>query len=477
MSELLLQEEISLFQQYHQFLQQLSSEDNNTSNQQEQIKEDYENKIIEYCTLLKTKCINNEHFQNQLKNSFILKYLINIIEIYLLNKDSINRKCLQNILQLLINSITSNELNQEYIFNETNIFKNILNLIKLEKNITFLTCLFIYNCISKNENILHFIFNNNLLMIELLDYLYETSKTKEWIYFIFKKYLNTYNHDYFFENEILLKDHFITKPLQKRILNFFEIMEQFTSEEIKNSEEQEIKKEIYLKLLKCHFYLLNENVINKIYLENNKNIELFNYFEFECLFVNLQCIANYCVLLTDELDINFKEKITIFIIKLLRLSILEKEIKSDEDDQIIKEVFLQTGLLVTNNDENNNNEEEEHENGTEMFYGYKTLLIRILANVTFKSKVIQDLIRKEEGLPLILSCCSIEDNNPYLREWGVFCVRNVCEDNPENQEYISQMKAQQVDEKTQQLLKEKGMKAEITENGKVKIVKEEHEEE
>ena len=140
-----------------------------------------------------------------------------------------------------------------------------------------------------------------------------------------------------------------------------------------------------------------------------------------------------------------------------------------EGSSISVEMFQQTGLLVTASEA----DKEEH---GEMFLGYKTVLIRALANVMFKSRDIQDMVREEQGIPLVLTCCSIQDQNPCkyfrfymlntldLREWGVFCVRNLCEENAENQQYINNMKAEQLDEKTIELLAQQGFKASIVNN-------------
>ena len=78
-----------------------------------------------------------------------------------------------------------------------------------------------------------------------------------------------------------------------------------------------------------------------------------------------------------------------------------------EGSGICIDIFEQTGLLVFEPEE-----EEEDEEKKGMYLGYKTLLIRTLANLTFKAKEIQDFIREQEGLPLVMSCCSIQENNP-----------------------------------------------------------------
>lgn len=60
--------------------------------------------------------------------------------------------------------------------------------------------------------------------------------------------------------------------------------------------------------------------------------------------------------------------------------------------------------------------------------------------------------------------------NSVLREWGVFCVRNLCENNEENVKFISGVKLESLDESTEELLAKQGFKATI-ENGKIKLQK------
>jgi ataxin-10 len=44
--------------------------------------------------------------------------------------------------------------------------------------------------------------------------------------------------------------------------------------------------------------------------------------------------------------------------------------------------------------------------------------------------------RVKGGLQLILGNCGYDDNNPYLREWSVLALKNLCDQNEENQQYV-----------------------------------------
>lgn len=71
---------------------------------------------------------------------------------------------------------------------------------------------------------------------------------------------------------------------------------------------------------------------------------------------------------------------------------------------------------------------------------FKRDIVQLLSTLCFRDKKVQDDIRELHGLGLILSQCRVDDENPYLREYAIFCLRNVLEDNEENKEVLRNMK-------------------------------------
>jgi hypothetical protein len=71
------------------------------------------------------------------------------------------------------------------------------------------------------------------------------------------------------------------------------------------------------------------------------------------------------------------------------------------------------------------------------YLGYRRDVVAVLANAAHRNPRVQDAVREGGGLLLILQQCVVEDANPYLREWGLFAVRNLCEGNERNQEEIA----------------------------------------
>lgn len=74
--------------------------------------------------------------------------------------------------------------------------------------------------------------------------------------------------------------------------------------------------------------------------------------------------------------------------------------------------------------------------------GFKKNLIRLIANLCWRHKVNQDKVRELDGIPLLLDCCKLDARNPFIIQWVVFAIRNLCEDNPENQQLIASMELQ-----------------------------------
>jgi len=78
-------------------------------------------------------------------------------------------------------------------------------------------------------------------------------------------------------------------------------------------------------------------------------------------------------------------------------------------------------------------------------------------------------VRKAGALGLILSHCNISDDNPYIKEWSLLAIRNLLEDNIENQSFIESLKAERV-ASVAPMLSSVGLTATLDkDSGKVKI--------
>ncbi|KAL3666038.1 hypothetical protein V7S43_008831 [Phytophthora oleae] len=82
-------------------------------------------------------------------------------------------------------------------------------------------------------------------------------------------------------------------------------------------------------------------------------------------------------------------------------------------------------------------------------FGYRSALIRVTGNLSFRHTEHQDLVREGGYLPLLLSHCNIDETNPLVREWSLVALRNLCEGNEANQAYINALRPQKMDAASQ----------------------------
>lgn len=71
----------------------------------------------------------------------------------------------------------------------------------------------------------------------------------------------------------------------------------------------------------------------------------------------------------------------------------------------------------------------------------KSLIVEILTFLTYENTDIQNKIRELQGLELILSNCVIDDNDPFIKERSIVCIRFLLQNNPENQDFVAKLEA------------------------------------
>ena len=106
----------------------------------------------------------------------------------------------------------------------------------------------------------------------------------------------------------------------------------------------------------------------------------------------------------------------------------------------------------------------------------KSNALRVLANMCFRCEAHQDAVRELGHLSTVLNCCNYDENSAMLREWGLLAIRNLCEGNSANQDTISQIRLHGVSAEQNtsgSVLQKAGLKAEIMQDGKIKISKKE----
>ncbi|XP_077241222.1 uncharacterized protein LOC143881815 [Tasmannia lanceolata] len=86
--------------------------------------------------------------------------------------------------------------------------------------------------------------------------------------------------------------------------------------------------------------------------------------------------------------------------------------------------------------------QEENQGKVCPYKGYRSDIVAVIGNCTFRRKHVQDEIRSQKGILLLLQQCVVDGDNPFLREWGIWAVRNLLEGNVENQQEVAELELQ-----------------------------------
>ena len=79
----------------------------------------------------------------------------------------------------------------------------------------------------------------------------------------------------------------------------------------------------------------------------------------------------------------------------------------------------------------------------------------------------QDRIRELHGLELVLSNCVIDDNDPFIKERSVVCIKYLLQDNRPNQDFVAQLEAKKAVQ--DDVLSEAGYEVKIGNTGELKL--------
>ena len=93
--------------------------------------------------------------------------------------------------------------------------------------------------------------------------------------------------------------------------------------------------------------------------------------------------------------------------------------------------------------------------------------LRLLATIIYDCKELQNELRICGGLATVLSHCGTDFSNPLSREWALFCVKNACEDNEENVNFINSLKPTKVFQHA--ALEARGIQVELSSEGKLRF--------
>lgn len=97
----------------------------------------------------------------------------------------------------------------------------------------------------------------------------------------------------------------------------------------------------------------------------------------------------------------------------------------------------------------------------------KLLIIEIIAMLTHENREIQNQVRELGGLGVILSNCVIDDNDPFIKERSIMCIKFLLKDNKENQNFVANLESKRV--ANDETLQEAGYEVDISKDGKLSL--------
>ncbi|XP_074273191.1 uncharacterized protein LOC141596836 [Silene latifolia] len=98
------------------------------------------------------------------------------------------------------------------------------------------------------------------------------------------------------------------------------------------------------------------------------------------------------------------------------------------------------------------------------YKGFRRDIVAVIGNCSYRRKNVQDEVRQKNGVILLLQQCVLDEDNPFLREWGIFCAKSLLEGNAENQQVVASLEMQGTVDLPQ--LADIGLRAEVDPNTK-----------
>ncbi|KAL8829612.1 MAG: hypothetical protein Q9191_001918 [Dirinaria sp. TL-2023a] len=95
----------------------------------------------------------------------------------------------------------------------------------------------------------------------------------------------------------------------------------------------------------------------------------------------------------------------------------------------------------------------------------KKLVVLVMSSLVWKSTTVQNQIRQYGGVQMILQCCNLDSNNPYIREHAIMCLRFLLEGNKENQMIVNELEARKT--VPDEVLDKRGYETYVDEQGNV----------
>ncbi|KAF9621009.1 hypothetical protein IFM89_015831 [Coptis chinensis] len=106
---------------------------------------------------------------------------------------------------------------------------------------------------------------------------------------------------------------------------------------------------------------------------------------------------------------------------------------------------LEPPEIIRNSSSRGENQDRAHDLLKKSPYkGFRRDIVAVTGNCLYGRKHAQDEIRQRNGIVLLLQQCVTDEDNPFLREWGIWLKRNLLLENNENKQEVAELELQGV---------------------------------
>ncbi|CAH1431206.1 unnamed protein product [Lactuca virosa] len=378
--------------------------------------------------LLALKLIRNlcaGELRNQ--NSFMKQNGVDIVSDIISSKEIVNDSnhggLIRMGLQVLANVSLAGEEHQLVIWNHIYTLK-FLEIAKIRRKETCdPLCMIIYACIEENHELLDKLCSDRVLplLVEIIRSASEVGFGEDWLKLILSR--TCIEESYFtpiFSNLQYPPSIETTNTFTQEQSFLLSILSEMINEQLEHITLSKLFALDIFKILKTSLGVVDYASRPKSGLPTGSN-------DIDALGYSLCILRDICAFdprnkeghVDMLLSLGFIETFLDLLRELEPPSIIRKTIKHDENE----ETKTHLGKLCP-------------------YKGFRSDIVAVIGNCAYGRKRVQDDVREKNGILLMLQHCVTDDENPFLREWGIWGVRNLLEGNVENQRVVSELEIQ-----------------------------------
>ncbi|XP_022913919.1 ataxin-10 [Onthophagus taurus] len=343
---------------------------------------------------LRNATVGNQSSQNWItSNESILNDTHTFCELYRAINEPYIISCISVLLQFLNNLVVKNQESSRLVWNK---FKEFIGDFISDKNYSYFSSALAYNMLYTAVTMLK---DNELILRSIFD-VYKDYESNEYLHFLLELFVK--NKD--------LNISYVSYDTEHRIL-FLTMLKDLL---------QESRVDVNINLIQTlsnEFKVKSDCILKTIadYVDKIEPIEV------TLLLDDLAIISSndtYLPLIQSDKSLLIT---CIFLLK----SIHEVSKQPDNNFTMMSKL---SDLTISGN---------KADITLHPAFGFKASLIRLIGNMCWKHIGNQHEVRELEGIPLLLDCCNMDARNPLIIQWIVYALRNLCENNLENQKAIS----------------------------------------